>query len=462
MQPKSVVDDGNEDLFRSRLEAMIDPRHELAKLAKALDWSVFEDAFGPLYHENQGRPGLPTRLMVGLHLLKHKDGVSDEQICVRYLDSPYVQHFCGEVYFQHELPLDRSSLTRWRQRVGPEKLEVLLAESLAAGLREGALETKHLERVTVGTTVQPKAIAPPTDAHLLLRALERLVALAKAHGIKLRQSYARTARWAKQQAVRLMYRGRKTAGERQLRWLRTRLGRVMRDIQRKIEGNPDLEALFAEPMARAERIQTQKQGDKDKLYAFHAPEVECLGKGKPKTRYEFGVKVSVAVTNAVAKGGQFVVGMQSLPGHPYDGHSLKAQIEQTTRITGVNPERVYVDRGYRGHDADNRKAVFISGQKRGLTPTIKRELKRRNAIEPVIGHMKSDGLLDRNHLKGTDGDAINALLAAAGHNLRLLARWLIILIGEIGAPTPFKAVVAIIEKQMFLIRNRRDQPKLAA
>ena len=462
MQPKSVADDGSEDLFRSRLEAMIDPRHELVKLAKALDWSLFEDAFGPLYHESQGRPGLPTRLMVGLHLLKHKDGVSDEQICARYLDSPYVQHFCGEVYFQHELPLDRSSLTRWRQRVGPEKLEVLLAESLAAGLREGALLTKHLERVTVDTTVQPKAIAPPTDAHLLLRALERLVALAKTHGIKLRQRYARTARWAKQQATRLMYRGRKTAGERQLRWLRTRLGRVIRDIRRKIEGNADLEALFAEPLVRAERIQSQKQGDKDKLYAFHAPEVECLGKGKPKTRYEFGVKVSVATTNAVAKGGQFVVGMQSLPGHPYDGHSLRAQIEQTTRITGINPERVYVDRGYRGHDAENKKAVFISGQKRGLTPTIKRELKRRNAIEPVIGHMKSDGLLDRNHLDGADGDAINALLAAAGHNLRLLAKWLIILIGETNAFKAINARGVAITRQIFLFRQSSNQPKLAA
>lgn len=459
MQPKSVVDDGSEDLFRSRLEAMIDLRHELVKLGKALDWSVFEEAFGSLYHESQGRPGLPTRLMVGLHLLKHKDGVSDEQICARYLDSPYVQHFCGEVYFQHELPLDRSSLSRWRQRVGPEKLEVLLAESLAAGLREGALETKHLERVTVDTTVQPKAIAPPTDAHLLLRALERLVALAKAHGIKLRQSYARTARWAKQQATRLMYCGRKTAGERQLRWLRTRLGRVIRDIRRKIDGNADLEALFVEPLARAEQIQTQKQGDKDKLYAFHAPEVECLGKGKAKTRYEFGVKVSVAVTNAVAKGGQFVIGMQSLPGHPYDGHSLQAQIDQTTKLTGFKPERVYVDRGYRGHDAENKGMVFISGQKRGLTPTIKRELKRRNAIEPVIGHMKSDGLLDRSHLKGADGDAINAILAAAGHNLRLLARWLINVLGKIEA---IKAGIDMIEEQIFLVQRRLGQLKFAA
>jgi IS5 family transposase len=151
--------------------------------------------------------------------------------------------------------------------------------------------------------------------------------------------------------------------------------------------------------------------------------VECIGKGKARARFEFGVKVSIATTNAATPGGQFVVGARALPGNPYDGHTLAAQIAQTERITGVAVERAYVDRGYRGHDAE-RHRVFISRQKRGITPTIRRELRRRNAVEPLIGHMKSDGHLDRNFLLGRDGDAINALLAAAGHNLRLLRRWL--------------------------------------
>jgi transposase, IS5 family len=167
----------------------------------------------------------------------------------------------------------------------------------------------------------------------------------------------------------------------------------------------------------------QRREDKNKLYSLHAPEVECIGKGKAHARYEFGVKVSVATTNARAPGGQFVVGIRALPGNPYDGHTLAAQIEETERLTGITIERAYVDRGYRGHDAD-RQRVFISRQKRGLTPTIRRELRRRNAIEPVIGHTKADGLLGRNFLLGTEGDAINAVLAGAGHNLRLLRRWL--------------------------------------
>jgi IS5 family transposase len=151
--------------------------------------------------------------------------------------------------------------------------------------------------------------------------------------------------------------------------------------------------------------------------------VECIGKGKAQIRYEFGVKVSIATTNAVAPGGQFVLGARALPANPYDGHTLAAQIAQTERLTGVAIERAYVDRGYRGHDADKAR-VFLSGQKRGVTPTIRREMRRRHAIEPVIGHAKADGHLGRNFLLGAAGDAVNAVLAAAGHNLRLLRNWL--------------------------------------
>ena len=154
------------------------------RLAGLIDWARFETEFGPLYTDG-GRPGLPTRLMVGLHLLKHMDGLSDEAICARYLDSPYVQLFCGEVFFQHVLPLDRSSMTRWRQRIGPERLELLLAESLAAAQRGGAVDEKHLRRVTVDTTVQPKAVTHPTDSKLLQRGIEILVRLARRHGVRL-------------------------------------------------------------------------------------------------------------------------------------------------------------------------------------------------------------------------------------------------------------------------------------
>ena len=417
------ADTPQEDLFRSRLDAIIDPRHALVRLGKSIDWSVFDKAFGALYDDRNGRPGLSTRLMAGLHMVKHMDGISDDLACARFLDSPYVQHFCGEAFFRHDLPLDRSSMTNWRKRIGADKLEALLAESLAVATREGAVAQKHMERVTVDTTVQEKAVAHPSDTRLLLRALQTVVGMAQKHGVKLRQTYARTAKWAARRAGTLFHRGRHKAAKRELKWLRTRLGRVIRDVQRKIADQPELEVVFVEPLARAETVRTQKAGDKDRLYAFHAPEVECIGKGKLRKRFEFGVKVSIATTNARAPGGLFVVGAMAMPGKPYDGHTLAAQLEQTTRLTGIKPQRTYVDAGYRGHDVPDKETVFISRQKRQMTPTIKRELKRRSAVEPVIGHMKDDGHLGRCFLKGPQGDAINAILAATGHNLRLLLKW---------------------------------------
>jgi IS5 family transposase len=423
MRPKEPAGGDEFDLFRARLENIVDQRHPLVRLAALIDWGRFDEAFGALYTDGIGRPGLPTRLMVGLHLLKHMDGLADEVVCARYLDSPYVQLFCGERYFQHELPLDRSSMSRWRKRIGAERMEALLAESLAAAQRGGAVDEKHLKRVTIDTTVQPKAVTHPTDSKLLHRGIEVLGRLARRHGVKLRQSYVRVSRWAKQDAAKLMHAGRPRQAERQVRRLRTWLGRLARDVARKIAGDAEVKAAFAEPLARIGRLLRQRREDKDKIYSLHAPEVECIGKGKAYARFEFGVKVSVATTNAKAPGGQFVAGMRALPGNPYDGHTLAEQMAQTERITGVVIERAYVDRGYRGHDAD-RARVFITRQKRGLTPTIRRELRRRAGIEPVIGHAKADGLLGRNFLLGSDGDAINAMLAGAGHNLRLLRRWL--------------------------------------
>jgi IS5 family transposase len=422
MPPKKPVRTEHE-LFRSRLENMIDMEHALVKLARLIDWSRFEEAYGRFYHE-KGRPGLPTRLMAGLHLLKHMEGLSDEAVCKRWVENPYYQYFCGEQFFRHKLVLDRSSMTRWRGRIGPDKLELLLAETLSVALRTQAVTPQACERVTLDTTVQTKAVAHPTDSHLLMRAIERLNALAKKHGLVLRQSFLRVGRQAKRDVSRLIHgRGHKQA-MRWVRKLRTWLGRLDRDIARKIVGNDVLEAAFAETRERVARILAQRSGDADKLYAFHAPEVECIAKGKARTKYEFGVKTSIAVTNARTAGGQFIVGMQALPGNPYDGHTLSGQIEQVERLTGVTVERAYVDRGYKGHKHGGKAKVYIA-HTRGITsPTIKRELRRRNAIEPIIGHTKSDGLLERNHLTGASGDAINAILVAAGHNLRLLVAWL--------------------------------------
>jgi IS5 family transposase len=205
---------------------------------------------------------------------------------------------------------------------------------------------------------------------------------------------------------------------RERRRLRILLGRVYRDLERKLLAHPHLPLQrFAPIMARVERLLKQQRSDTQKLYSLHAPEVECIAKGKTHKKYEFGVKVSVAATHK----DNFVVGMQTLPGNPYDGHTLRHALVQVQRLTGVLPQQCFVDRGYKGHGVESTE-VFIAGQRRGITASLRRALKRRNAVEPIIGHLKNDGLLGRNYLRGTRGDALNAILAGAGHNLRLILR----------------------------------------
>lgn len=427
MRPKPPSEPACDDLFRHRLSNLLDQRHELLRLAGLIDWARFEREYGELYAQ-AGRPGVPTRLMVGLHLLKHVKALSDEQVCAQWAENPYFQAFCGEVYFRHALPVDRSSMTRWRGRVGPERLERLLAESIAAAIKAKAMAPKHAERITVDTTVETKAVAHPTDSHLYHRGIEWLNRLAKRAGITLRQSFLRLGKRARREVSRLIHTGGHQQAMRHLRKLKTYLGRLHRDVGRKLDGlplDPLLRQASKEIMARIARLLAQQPADKRKLYALHAPEVECIGKGKARTRWEFGVKVSLAVSNARAPGGQFVLGARTCPGSPYDGHTLKAQLDQVEKLTGTKVKRAYVDLGYRGHDAKAVDAeVYISRQRNLPSPTIKRELRRRSAIEPVIGHLKTDGLLERNHLHGERGDAINLVLAAAGHNLRLLLAWL--------------------------------------
>jgi len=427
MKPQPPPDLPTDDLFRNRLDNLIDRRHELVKLAELIDWQHFDSEWGDAFCEN-GRPAIATRLIAGLHYLKHTYGLSDEQVVQRWSENPYWQYFCGETYFQHELPLNPSSLTRWRQRLGDCGMELLLSATIDAAINSKAVKSRELKRVTVDTTVQEKAVAFPTDSKLYNRARERLVRLAKAHGVPLRQSYVRVG-------PRLLFKNNRYGYARQTRRMRrttsklkTVLGRVVRDLERKLPGHPKaVRATFAEELALSQRLLAQQRQDKNKLYALHAPEVECIAKGKVPKRYEFGVKVSIATTNR----SNLVVGAQSLPGNPHDGHTLKQALQQVERLTGRRPDRCYVDLGYRGHDVDD-VTVFKARQKRGVTRSIRRELKRRNAIEPVIGHMKSDGLLHRNHLKGTQGDAINAILCGAGQNLRLILRHLRICCRQIG------------------------------
>ena len=267
MRPKKHGMTGSSDLFRARLDQIINMKHELVALAGKIDWDWIDGEIAPLYSD-KGRPGIETRFVIGLLLLKHIYGLSDEGVCERWVHDPYFQHFTGEEFFQHEFPHERSDLSHWRKRLG-DKLQMLLAESLRVAHESGALRTRDLKRVTVDTTVQPKAISFPTDAKLLHAAIKGLNRLARKHGVRLRQSYLRVAKRAAMMAGRYAHAKQFNRHRRQLRILRTRLGRIIRDIRRKIAGQEPIAAVFEAPLSRASQIRHQQQRQRGwKIYSF--------------------------------------------------------------------------------------------------------------------------------------------------------------------------------------------------
>jgi IS5 family transposase len=416
MQPKSSSSDQG-DLFRSHLDQILNHRHSLYRLADSIDWQFFDREFGSLYTENFGRPGLPIRLLVGLHYLKHAYNVSDESVVEQFLENPYWQYFCGFEYFQHEFPLDPTTLVKWRKRIGPKGMEKLLQATIDTAKVKGHVTEKHLERVNVDTTVQEKAIAFPTDSRLYHKARKILVRLAKREGIDLRQSYERLGKWALIMQGRYSHARQMNRAKREQKRLKVFLGRVIRDIRRKCAAPSGLLATMLE---RAQRIFIQKQHDKNKLYSLQAPEVECIAKGKAHKKYEFGCKVSLVSTSQ----DNWIVGAQAIHGNPYDGHTLKEALNQAQQISGWRPQHAYCDRGYKGTpNILNNTAVHLAGKKkRSMKLSEWQWYKRRSAIEPIIGHVKSDHRMDRNYLKGEEGDKINAILAGCGFNIRKLLR----------------------------------------
>ena len=444
MRPKSEPTQPQRELFQAELEQIIDMHHPLVQLGMCIDWTAFEQTLGATYHPTQGAPGLATRLMVALHYLKYQHDLSDENVLAHWVENPYWQQFSGERYFQHRLPIDASSMTRWRGRLGEAGAEQLLRETIAAGIKMGSIAPAQLKRINVDTTVQTKAVRYPTDARLYHRCRERLVKAARREGLVIKQSYRHVGK-------RLLLASSRYAHARQMkraractRKLRTQLGRVVREIERQVrEPSEKLSRL----LATAHRIHTQQRHDKNKIYSVHEPEVECIAKGKAGKPYEFGNKVSVAVTSR----GGWLVGAKSFAGNPYDGHTLAEQMNQVKSMIGDRVRETHVDMGYRGHDYEGQATVHVDKRSRGRTPRpLWRWMKRRAAIEPSIGHLKNEHRLERNRLKGVAGDAINAVLAAAAMNFHKLlgAFWLYFLRGPLGIWSELQLMVASIGQQV--------------
>jgi IS5 family transposase len=460
------------DFFRARLDGMVDPDHPLAVLASRLPWDRIEAALAPKFARrerpaqgervddlfgqrevkrgggvsNAGRPRLPIRLMASLLYLKHSFDLSDEELVLRWSENIVWQFFSGCEYYEARPPCDASQVVRFRRAIGEDGLEQLLKATIECAVEIRAVKPAELERVIVDSTVQEKAIAHPVDSRLLEIARHKVVSAARRAGIALKQTYAREGKELRRKAGSYGHAKQFKRLARVVKRQRTILGVVMREVERKLDamlascdddgpsggpGAPAASTVAALKMwlERAGRIHTQKRNDKNKLYALHAPEVECISKGKARKPYEFGVKVSLAVTHAQG----LMVGARSFPGNPYDGHVLSAQLEQTTNLLqdiGRRPKQVVVDLGYRGVAADNPGIEIIHrGRYKSLSKQQRRWLKRRQSIEPLIGHTKSDHRMERCWLKGALGDALHALSCAAGYNIR----WLLRAIARLGA-----------------------------
>ena len=388
------------ELFQAHFDQLLNPKHPLVQLAGQIDWEAFDVAFEDCYCPDRGAPAKATRLMVGLHYLKHAFNESDESVVARWVENPYWQYFCGYTHLQHQCPIHPTSMTKWRQRVGQDKLIALLEQTVALAVRQKHLPEREMKQVNVDTTVQEKNITPPTDSKLLVKAIVKLGQAAKASGIALRQSYVRVAKRASVKASRYAHAKQFKRMRRELRKLRTWTGRLIRDIQRKATSLSDpLKTL----LTQSQRLRDQRQDDSNKLYSLHEPDVRCISKGKAHKRYEFGQKVSLATTNRR----DWFVGAMLCEGNPYDGHTLSGALAQVESITGVAVSDAYVDRGYRGHDYDGPATVHLAGSRsKGLTSTQRKRRKRRSAIEPKIGHAKHDHRMARCYLKGLAGDAM--------------------------------------------------------
>lgn len=442
------------DFFRSRIDHMIDLNHPLAVLAQRMPWQTLEasiahhfarqakdpkmvrqvDMFGTVHQpvgggvSNAGRPRLPLRLMIGLLYLKHAFNESDEGLVARWAETPTWQYFCGSEYFEHRVPCDPSQISRFRKAIGEEGVEEMLAQTINAACQMKLIDPDALQEIIVDSTVQSKAIAYPTDSKLMEVARRKLVHLARLMGVNLKQTYERESKKLMRRAGGYAHARQFKRMRRVLRRQRTVLGRLKRDLQRKLEQldlKPHQRQIAAEILGKAQRIYEQcagKTASKDKLYAWHAEEVSCISKGKARQRYEFGVKVGIATTLH----GNLVVGARAFHGNPFDGHTLASQMEQAAILmqdNRVQPKAVYTDLGYRGVDAQvPHVSVCHRGKKKRLTAWQLRSLPRRQAIEPIIGHLKADHRMDRCHLKGALGDKLHAVLCAAGYNIRWLLR----------------------------------------
>ncbi len=405
-------------LFEShkQLADIIDTNHPLVKLADTIDWKSIEEELSSAYPSTTGHPNKPIRLMVGLHYLRYMFDLSDESIVWAYIENPYYQYFCGEKVFQYAFPIDRSSMSRFRQRLKKKKLYKLLQETIKSGFKSKVLKVNSIETAVIDSTVQEKNISYPTDAKLYYKGILLLGKLAKRLGIQLRQSYKHAGKRLLIKYGRYNHAKQFKRKKATLKKLKIRLGRLYREILRKAwQKGIDLDLNARILLEQCERLYNQKRNSKNKLYSFHEPQTVCISKGKAHKRYEFGNK-STFITTAKEC---FIIHADAHEGNPYDGHTLAPALDIANQsiqsIFGRSIDYLFTDKGYRGHGYEGETTVLIETS---ANKKKHKKLKRRSSIEPVISHTKQHHRMGRNFLRGEHGNLSNTILSACGYNLK--------------------------------------------
>jgi len=404
-----------DDLYRAKLEFLIDLKHPLILLSAKIDWEIFNKDFEKFYVLNFGSPAKPIRLMVSLLILKHMFNESDETVVERWQENPYWQYFSGEEFFWWNQPCDPSELTIFRQRIGESGVEKIFQLSILSHGKE-AME----EEVIPDTTVQEKNITFPTDTKLHLKVITKCQKICKLHGIKWRQSYTTTIKKLRFEARYVRVPSRAKQGRKAIAKIKTIAGRLVRELERKLSENA--KKSLSKVLSVMKRIMEQKKDSKNKVYSLHEPEVSCIAKGKEHKKYEFGSKASVLIT----KKSGIIVGAANFQGNPYDGNTLETALEQSERLRGIKATKAIVDEGYRGRvkirDTEIIRVHQPKKKKEYSKYRWKQWFRRRASVEAVISHLKRDHRLDRNYLKGTFGDTVNLLLASLAFNFKKLMR----------------------------------------
>ena len=413
---KKEVKQQQRSLFLS-LSDMLNQKHPLFILSNVINWKQFEDSFTPLYCEDNGRPGKPIRLMVGLLILKHLRNVSDESVVEQWSENNYYQYLCGESMFVPNVPCEASELVHFRNRIGEAGIELILKESIRINGKDS-----NDSNVSVDTTVQEKNITFPTDAKLHRKIIDKCKKIAEKEELSIRQTYTQTL---KKLGIDQRFRNHpknKSKARKADKKVKTIAGRLVRELERNLPPN----SIHQNEITLYKQILNQKRSDKNKIYSIHEPDVQCISKGKEHKKYEFGNKVSIVYTQSTG----VIVGAMGFR-NPYDGHTLQQVLDQSENLLGQpSIKTATTDRGYRGVAKINDiviqtpKKFNSKNQTKYQQNKLKKHFHRRAAIEPIIGHLKTDHRLNRNFYKGIVGDNINIMLAAAAFNIkRMMNKW---------------------------------------